>query len=125
VVRDKLNINGELITGFGPLYYSPNGHHNSKMFPWSHVFLPKRFFIYLVNRNRKDKIKCIHDLGINGLTFKRYKQLFYNAAGFKVFYFKTNVTHKIAGKFFVFFKYVPGIKEFFVFNIYCILKRIY
>ena len=125
-IKNKLKIGGRLITGFGPLYSSPWGDHRrlKHNFPWSHVILTQKYFINKLNKARTDKIESIYDLGLNGLLLKQYKKLFFNTKGFKVIDFRTNVTHKLSGKLFNIFTYIPGFKEFFTFNVYCILERV-
>ena len=125
-IKNKLKIGGRLITGFGPLYNSPWGDHRrlKHKLPWSHVILPERYFINKLNKSRIDKISNIYDLGLNGLSLKQYKRIFFHTKGFKVVDFRTNVTNKFSGKLFNKFVYIPGCKEFFTFNIYCILKRV-
>ena len=77
------------------------------------------------------KINNIHDLGLNGLSLKQYKDIFYNTEGLTVIDFRTNVVdsrskanRKMINKIFNLFAAVPVLKEYFTHNIFCVLQRV-
>lgn len=125
-MKNKLKIGGKIVTGFGPLYNSPWGDHNRlrHKLPWMHILLGNKYFINKLNKNRKDKITHIHDLGLNGYSLKRYRHIFNNTKGLSVVDFRTNVSHKSVVHFFNLFTYFSFTREFFTYNIYCVLKRV-
>ncbi len=142
-IKEKLRIGGRLIAGFGPLYYSPWGDHNllKHRLPWTHLFLRKRYF-------KKRKINIINNLGLNMYSFTRYEELFNNTKGLKVISFETNVVDntqyycnsnsfyptgrffninvffKLFNKMFKFFSAIPGLRNYFVYNIFLVMKKV-
>ncbi len=125
-IRKKLRTGGRLITGFGPLYNSPWGDHKrlKVRIPWMHAILPKSFLVNRFNKKYNRSINSIYELGLNGLSLKEYNDIFYHAEGFKVIDFRMNVSYKVFGKIFNLISYIPGLKEYFTFNLYCILERV-
>jgi len=142
-IEEKLKIGGRLIAGFGPLYYSPWGDHNllRHKLPWTHLLFPEKHF-------KKRKIHSIHDLGLNRFSLKGYEELFNNTNGLKVISFETNVVDtsqhycfsnsfypsvsffnikaffKIINKIFKVFSIIPGLRDYFVYNIFLVMKKI-
>ena len=138
-MKNKLKIGGKIITGFGPLYNSPFGDHNrlrhklplSHKLPWAHIIISEKYLIKKLNKERVIKVKNIHDLGLNGLSLKQYKDILYNIEGLTVIDFRTNVIDysskaikKVINKIFNFFAGVPILKEYFTHNIFCVLERV-
>ena len=125
-IRNKLRIGGKLITGFGPLYNSPWGDHNrlKHIFPWSHITKEKKLIRKLNTKHNKN-VNTIHDLGLNGYSLKKYIETFNDTEGMSVTNFRTNVSDKFSMKLFNIFTYIPFLKEYFTYNIYCILERKY
>ncbi len=107
------------------MYNSPWGDHNRlrHKLPWTHVIYGQKYFNEKINANRKDKIGNIYNLGLNGYSLKKYVSAFNNVEGLTVIDFKTNVSNKFAMKIFNLFTYFPFLKEFFTYNIYCVLSR--
>lgn len=124
-IRDKLRIGGRLIIGFGPLYNSPYGEHQiiKHKIPWMHLIVGEKYIINKLNCTRKEKVTSISELGLNGLSFKQYEKIFFNTRGLKVVDFRTNVSKKILSKVFNVLRVLPGFREFFTQNVYCILER--
>ncbi len=85
--------------------------------PWSH-------YINKLNKSRINKVESISDLGLNGLSLKQYEKLFFHTKGLKVIDFRTNVTQKFLGKLSKTVASIPGLKEYFTYNINCILERV-
>jgi len=125
-MKNKLKNGGRIVTGFGPLYNSPWGDYNrlKHKLPWTHVMLSENYFIKKINKNRNNNIESIADLGLNGYSLKAYKQVFNNTEGLKVIDFRTNQSDKLGMKIFNLLSYLPFLKEFFTYNIYCVLKRV-
>lgn len=124
LLKDKLVPGGKIVAGFGPLYNSPWGDHNrlQHKIPWGHLFFPG-YFIKRLNKNRKNKISSIHDIGLNGLSLKDYKRIFNHTEGLRLVDFRTNVSEKPLMKIFNMFSKLPFLKEYFTYNIYCTLER--
>jgi len=133
-MKNKLKVGGKIITGFGPLYNSPFGDHNRLLrhkLPWAHIIMLEKYLIKKLNEERVEKINNIHDLGLNGLSLKQYKDIFYNIEGLTVIDFRTNVVdsstkanRKMINKIFNLFAAVPILREYFTHNIFCVLERI-
>jgi 2-polyprenyl-3-methyl-5-hydroxy-6-metoxy-1,4-benzoquinol methylase len=125
VMKNKLKMGGKIVSGFGPLYNSPWGDHNRlrHQLPWTHVIYGEKYFIEKLNRNRSEKISNLHDLGLNGYSLNKYQHIFNTVEELVVVDFRTNVSHKFAMRFFNLFTYIPFLKEFFTYNIYCVLCR--
>jgi len=124
-MKNKLKIGGKIISGFGPLYNSPWGDHNRlrHKLPWAHVIFGEKHFIRRINKDKKDKIESIYDLGLNGYSLKKYRNIFNITEGLVVVDFRTNVSKKISMKLFNLFTYIPFFREYFTYNIYCVLER--
>ncbi len=125
-MKDKLLIGGKIVTGFGPLYNSPWGDHNrlKHKLPWFHLIIPQKILINRINNTEKKNIINIQDLGLNGYSLKEFKKIFYNVEGMKVIDFRTNVSEKKSMRIFVALSKLPLLKEYFTYNIYCILEKI-
>lgn len=125
-MKNKLKVGGKIISGFGPLYNSPWGDHNrlKHSLPWTHVLLPEKYLIKRLNRQRNNKAANIQDLGLNGYSLKKYRQIFYNTDGLAVIDFRTNVSERSIMKVFNLFSSLPFLREYFTFNIYCVLERV-
>lgn len=121
---DILNNHGKVFTGFGPLYNSYNGDHGRTQLklPWLHALLPDSFIIDRYNKYNSIKIKSIEELGLNKYSYKRYKEIF-NDSKFKIEFFRTNQSDHPISKIFNFFSKFEILKEYFTYNIYCILSK--
>ncbi|MFW5803863.1 MAG: class I SAM-dependent methyltransferase [bacterium] len=124
-LKNKLKIGGKIITGFGPLYNSPWGDHNLSpiKLPWFHLIIGKKKLINNINKKRKKKLKHIYDAGLNGYSLKKILSILYNTNGLSVINLRTNVSYSPLAYLFKLLAIMPFLKEFFTFNIYCILKR--
>ena len=126
-MQKKLKPGGKIYSGFGPLYRSPWGDHNRlrHKIPWAHVIPGEKHFIDKLNRKSPGRnLNNIYDLGLNGYTLKKYKEVIFNTPGLRVIDFSTNVSNKLSMKIFNLFALLPFLKEYFTYNIYCILERI-
>ncbi len=122
---DLLNDGGKAYIGFGPLYNSYNGDHGRTQLkiPWMHVILSEKTIIKRYNKQNSNKIDRIEDLGLSKYSFKDYKKIF-SESKFKIDYFITNQSDHPVGKVFNILSKINFLKEYFTFNIYCILKKI-
>lgn len=122
---DLLNDGGKAYIGFGPLYNSYNGDHGRTqlMIPWMHVILSEKIIIKRYNKQNSKKIDRIEDLGLSKYSFKDYKKIF-SESKFNIDYFITNQSDHPVGKVFNILSKINFLKEYFTFNIYCILKKI-
>jgi SAM-dependent methyltransferase len=120
---NKLKKGGKFYIGFGPLYYSHNGEHDTiAPFKWAHLILPESYLISRYNKINSTNIKSVEDLTLNKLKFKDYKRIFENSR-FEIEYFQRNVTEHWIGKLQNILSYIPFLREYFSFNIYCVLKK--
>jgi len=130
-ITKRLKVGGRFYTGFGPLYNSPYGDHKRTrmIIPWGHLIVPEKKIIKRLNKKSHEKINCIGDLGLNGLSYADYKSIF-NDTKMNIVYFKTNNVDK-QDKLYL---YVPSIissalckiralEEYFTFNIYMIMEK--
>ena len=121
-----LKPGGSVLLGFGPLYHSPWGDHfrmRRNHIPWSHLFLPEKYWFRQIHRRRGAVIRNKKDLGLNGLSFSAYQHIFYNHPKFWVQDFRTNVSDQSYNFIFKFFSKIPLLKKYFIHNIYCELIR--
>lgn len=125
-MRDKLKVGGKIVTGFGPLYNSPWGDHNRlrHKLPWTHLIFGERHYINKLNESREEKVQGIYDLGLNGYSLKEYINMFNNVEGMVVTDFRTNVSDKLSMKLFNLLSRLPFMREYFTYNIYCVLERV-
>ena len=115
---------GKVYAGFGPLYNSYNGDHGRTQLklPWLHVVLSDKFIIKRYNSNNDIKINRIEDLGLSKYSLKDYKRIFKNSQ-FEIEFFITNQSDHPISIIFDLFSKIGFLKEFFTYNIYCILKK--
>ncbi len=119
-----LKSDGKVYIGFGPLYNAYNGDHGRTQLklPWMHVILPERFIISRYNKKNKNQISKIQDLGLSKYSFREYLDIF-NKSKFKIEYFRTNKSDHPISKIFNFLSKFELLREYFTYNIYCILKK--
>jgi hypothetical protein len=130
-MRKRLKAGGRIFTGFGPLYYSPVGDHGrtKSLIPWGHTIQPDWAIVKRLNINRRDKIRSIHDLGLNKLTPAEYRQIFAES-GMKVVLYKENLVmpsastrRRLIGEAMGKFKQIGFLEKYFTVNIWCILEN--
>ena len=121
---DLLKKDGKAYIGFGPLYNSFNGDHGRTQLklPWLHVILTDQFIIKRYNKNNIKTINSIEDLGLNKYSYQKYKKIL-NDSNFEIEYFKNNQSDNPVAKIFNLISKIKFLKEYFKFNIYCILKK--
>jgi 2-polyprenyl-3-methyl-5-hydroxy-6-metoxy-1,4-benzoquinol methylase len=119
-----LRPGGRIYAGFGPLYNSPFGDHNltRTLLPWGHLLTKESRIIKRLNRDRKDKIDTIYDLGLNKMSLADYRRVF-RESGLSIIRFRVNQSTSIMSKLFSLVRRVPPLEEYFSHNVYCILQR--
>ncbi len=70
-----LKPGGRLLSGWGPLYYSPRGGHGLTRIPYDHL-LPERYLVSRYNRTHPQDpaISSVRDYGVNKLTYRTYRR---------------------------------------------------
>lgn len=119
-----LKPGGRIYAGFGPLYKSPFGDHNltRTLLPWGHLLTRESKIIRRLNRNQKDKIDSIYDLGLNKMSLAEYRRVFYDS-GLSIIRFRVNQSSNVMSKLFSLVRRIPPFEEYFSHNVYCILER--
>jgi 2-polyprenyl-3-methyl-5-hydroxy-6-metoxy-1,4-benzoquinol methylase len=124
-MKKRLKPGGRIYTGFGPLYNSPRGDHGwcKTKIPWGHLIFSENSILERLNKNRKDPICSISDLGLNRLSFKQYIDIFAHS-GLRIVDLRTNVhENRVYSLLTNILCRIPFLKEYFTFNIYCILQK--
>jgi SAM-dependent methyltransferase len=127
-MEKRLAPKGRILLGFGPFYKSPYGDHGylqMPRIPWMHLFFTDRYMINRLN-NKGRSIVVIEELGLNRLKVSQFKKLFKNASCLDMVYFKTNVctkTRRLLVRIFSGLNRIPGLCDYFTYNIYCILQK--
>tara|TARA_B100001027_G_scaffold207113_1_gene171258 strand:- start:1591 stop:2355 length:765 start_codon:yes stop_codon:yes gene_type:complete len=126
-MKGRLKSGGMIVSGFGPLYNSPMGHHKrfTFKFPFAHILFSEKYLFKRLNSVNKDaKYKNLNDLGLNGLSFRQYKEILLTNNDLEVIAFETNVSdRKFINSIFTFLSRIPFLTEYFVHNIYCVLYK--
>lgn len=119
-----LKPNGEAYIGFGPLYNFYNGDHGraEAILPWFHLIIPEKVLIKRINKKNNSEYKNIKDLGLSKYSLREYEH-FLKESNFKLSYFKTNFSDHPISLIFNFLSKFDFLKEYFTYNIYCILKK--
>lgn len=128
-VRRRLKKNGLFYLGFGPLYNAPFGDHRllkipfQKYFPWAHCMTTREQIIEQYNiRNPGQRIQHLSELGLNGLSFKEYQNIFRNC-GLKIMFYKVNCHSHALVKLINALHKLPFLKEYLTFNVYIIFQK--
>jgi 2-polyprenyl-3-methyl-5-hydroxy-6-metoxy-1,4-benzoquinol methylase len=124
-MKKRLKPGGLIYAGFGPLYNSPRGDHGwcKTKIPWGHLIFSEKSILERLNKNRKDPIASISDLGLNRLSFKQYMAVFAHS-GLRIVDLRTNVhENRFYSLLTNILCRIPFLKEYFTFNIYCILEK--
>lgn len=76
-IAARLSPGGMLVSGFSPLYYSPNGDHLrfGLPLPWLHVVLPSRWLFRRAARLSGRPVSRWEDVGLNRLTLPGFQAL--------------------------------------------------
>jgi ubiquinone/menaquinone biosynthesis C-methylase UbiE len=124
-MRNKLKIGGIIVSGFGPLYNSPMGHHSRfpLEFPFAHIIFPEKYLFRKLNLKNGTSLNKLSDLGLNGLSLKQYEKYLFNTPGLEVVDYRKNVNERFVNRIMNILTKLPFLKEYFTHNIYCVLKR--
>jgi len=122
--KEYLKVGGRLYVGFGPLFNSPNGDHGRArlILPWLHTLLPEPLIVKYLNLIGKNHIHSIHDLGLNGFSFKEYQDIF-KSSGLKLVWLGVNVSAHIISRLFSWIRKIGLFREYFTHNIYAIFEH--
>ncbi len=124
-MKKRLKPGGRIYAGFGPLYNSPLGDHgySQSRIPWRHLMLGEEALVARVRaRWRRDDLRSLADLGLNGLALADYERIFAQS-GLKIVALMTNRSEKPLSRLFAQFARVPFLREYFTFNIYVVLEK--
>lgn len=130
-VRRLLREGGLLITGFGPLYYSPYGDHGFHAIgqpiklPWAHLILGDDRVVEAYNQ-RHPGVECrsVYDLGLNKLKRRDFLQAF-DQAGFVIVSETVNALEG-ASKLMPLLRLlnkVPGLEDYTTVSMYVVARK--
>ncbi|MBN1164990.1 MAG: class I SAM-dependent methyltransferase [Candidatus Krumholzibacteriota bacterium] len=124
-MKKRLKPGGKIYVGFGPLYNSYRGDHKrtGAIIPWGHLLIPERILLSRLSKKRGHKIDSVRELGLNKLSLRDYRDLL-DRSGLKVGLFKVNCGDHPVVRIFSLLGRIPGLKEYFSFNLYCILQKV-
>ena len=119
-----LNEGGRAYIGFGPLYNFYNGDHGrTKLYlPWLHLVFSEKFIINRLNKIKTIQVNSIQDLGLSKYSLKEYEK-FFKESKFKISFYINNQSDHPVSFIFDFFSKINFLKEYFTYNIYCILEK--
>lgn len=123
-MKKKVRPMGSIYIGFSPLYNSPYGDHKRirALLPWGHLIFNESFLLKRLNKSMPKVVSSVYDLGLNKLSFAEYRNIFYNS-GLHVLYFRVNASKNLILKLFSLIRKIPPLKEYFSYNIYCVLQK--
>jgi 2-polyprenyl-3-methyl-5-hydroxy-6-metoxy-1,4-benzoquinol methylase len=128
-LKSFLKEDGHIFIGFGPLWKSPYGGHIHYLInlPWAHLLFPEEVIIQAINKISTGKniisLEVISG-GLNKMTYKKFTNII-KKQNLSIVSLKTNVTDKkgMLIKVINLLKKIPFLKEYFTFNIYCVLSK--
>ena len=122
--QSLLKKGGKAYIGFGPLYNFYNGDHGGTQlrFPWMHVILSEKFIIRRFNKNNKEQIRQIEDLGLSKYSFAEYEKIF-KFSDLEIEFYITNQSDNPISIIFNLLSKISFLREYCTYNIYCILKK--
>jgi SAM-dependent methyltransferase len=116
-----LRPGGLLVTGFGPLFYSPFGYHLQWVcqVPWAHLVFGLKPIIELRNQTAGTVLKANRweDTGLNGRVFGEFKSSA-AGAGFELLRFDMIPVRGI-----LWLARLPVLGKLFVLGIYCVVRK--
>lgn len=127
-MHKRLKSGGRLYAAIGPLWNSPFGDHDTIKrliginLPWAHLIVPDHFVLSATAKRIGRPVHSYRDLGMNMLSFREYKQIIYES-GFVVEFFKPNCSRHPVVQLFSLLRHLPLVGEYFVSNLYCILRK--
>lgn len=135
-MRKRLKPGGRIYAGFGPLYTSPYGDHDRRRshfarwglwgrflayVPWGHLFT-EPLIIAMNNRYQSQKVKSMHDLGLNKMSASDYRRVL-RESGLTVVDWRINQSKRVWSKVFAWLARIPGLEDYVTHNVYCILEK--
>ena len=119
-----LHVGGRAYVGFGPLYNFYNGDHGrtGMILPWMHLIVSEKLIINRINKKKNIKINRIQDLGLSKYSLQEYENIL-KESNFKIKLYKTNQSNHPVAKIFNLVSKIKIFKEYFTYNIYCILEK--
>lgn len=127
-MRARLKSGGRLYAAIGPLWNSPFGDHDTLKrligvnLPWAHLIVPDRMVLGALAKRTGRPLQSYRDLGMNMLAFRDYKRIIYNS-GFEVEFFQPNCSKHPVVRVFSLLRHLPIVGDYFVNNLYCILRK--
>ncbi|RMH09470.1 MAG: class I SAM-dependent methyltransferase [Armatimonadetes bacterium] len=127
-MRARLKSGGRLYAAIGPLWNSPFGDHDTIKrligvnLPWAHLVVPDRIVLNATAKRTGQPLQSYRDLGMNMLAFRDYKRIIYNS-GFEVEFFQPNCSKHPVVRLFSLLRHLPIVGDYFVNNLYCILRK--
>ncbi|MDW8106433.1 MAG: methyltransferase domain-containing protein [Armatimonadota bacterium] len=124
----RLKPGGRLYAAIGPLWNSPFGDHDTIKrliginLPWAHLIVPDRLALNATAKRIGRPLESYRDLGMNMLSFREYKRIIYSS-GFEVEFFRPNCSKHPVVRLFDLLRHLPLVGEYFVNNLYCILRK--
>ncbi|HEX5053431.1 MAG TPA: class I SAM-dependent methyltransferase [Planctomycetota bacterium] len=120
-----LKPDGRAYVSFGPLWYHPHGVHLWECFPapWTHVLFPERTVVAARHYLKRDDldptvITGYSDLGFNQMTVSRFLALLKRSG------LTAELLHLCPVMGLAPLVWLPGVRELFVTEVHCILKRV-
>jgi SAM-dependent methyltransferase len=119
-----LKPGGELWAGFSPLYYSPRGDHGRAGIglPWSHALLPRRLVTAVASRHSGQRVGCLEDLGLNGMTPRAFRRHIY-ASHLQVESIAYNRGDSTLLRAFSVLRRLPALEALMTVSVYTILRK--
>jgi 2-polyprenyl-3-methyl-5-hydroxy-6-metoxy-1,4-benzoquinol methylase len=124
----RLKPGGLLYATVSRLWKSPFADHDHLKYifgvnlPWAYLIVPQRVAMRWLSRKLGRELHSYRDLGMNMLTFADYRRIIQNL-GFEVLFFKPNNSRHPAMRIFALLARIPFLNEYFIHNLYCILRR--
>lgn len=125
---ERLKSGGRLYAAIGPLWKSPFGDHDAVKrligvnLPWAHLWIPDRIVLGATTRRLGKPLRSYRDLGMNMLAYRDYRRILHES-GFVVEFFQPNCSRHLVVRVFSLLRHLPLIGDYFVNNLYCILRK--
>jgi SAM-dependent methyltransferase len=112
---------GQVAISFGPLWYHPHGVHLWEVFPgpWNHVLFSERTvtLALCLLKNRPVKPARYAELGMNGMTLRRFERLL-KESSFRCVTLRRHALWKMQP-----LLRIPFVREFFASQVECVLQK--
>lgn len=124
---------GQLVLGWGPLWYSPFGDHGlsnrlafGRRVPWLHLVAGDRALLRFENKERrslgKEPFGSMADAGFNKLSIQDMERIVLGR-GLVVSHYETNTTENRVAKLIEKVPVPPPLRKYFVRTVYCVLTK--